>query len=138
MAIMRPKINPDDYSMMTGLLWTREELEKMKMAGPVPGFQLNRIKQPGISAPLPTALFPPDADVMTSYDYSLQHWKSVVENGERARFTNDAIAHRLEAQRRMVVCRLDGGRHLEVEYWHEWVWRFTKNFYLPELKDGDS
>lgn len=126
-------------SLFGGIKWSPEQIAKMsqKLASPL---QINRIKPQYAPSdvPLQVALFPPDADLKAGWDFSLHHWTRVVENGDRERFTPDARAHRDEALRRMVVCRLDGNRLQECDHWRAWIMRFTKNFKLPELKDGDS
>lgn len=69
-----------------------------------------------------------------------QHeWKQLTtEDNWRWRYLKDGIAHRDEAMRRMIVCRLDGNRPKEVEHWCALMRYFENLFKLTELTPDGS
>lgn len=115
-------------NFMAGTHWTPEQIEVLKNTPINRPFMMNRIQAP--------VLFSAITDRGTGYTFIQREWNDARRAGERG-LKSDAAGHRLEAVRRMAVCRLEG-RIDESESWRSWAAWFTSVFSLPELKDGDS
>lgn len=71
------------------------------------------------------------------FSFGPRVWREVLkgENGDKARLYKDALAHRDEALRRTVVCRLDS-RTKEADHWYAQA-RFLENmFAIPAGQEG--
>lgn len=113
------------FDEMQWAQWTPEEQVKMA-AHPKAPFQFNRV-QPQLYT-----------DVSGGYTFTQHAWKkATTELGWRERLMKDALAHRAEAIRRRVVCRLSD-RKIEADHWLA-MQRFLENlFKLPEAADASS
>jgi hypothetical protein len=124
----------DDEIAMHGTQRTPEELAKIsaeRIAKAIAPAAIN--KMPGMpwTDSKPTHLFTNKSDGFT---FDRVMWKNM-HTADRDRYRPDAIAHRDEAVRRMVVCRIEGDRQKECDHWTA-QYRFLESLYrLPEIKN---
>lgn len=111
-------------AFFSGVQWSAAEIVKMKAQADITKarMEINRM-----ASTAPERLF---MDVQDGFTFGQHGWNIIVRNGERERFMLDAIAHRDEALRRRVVCRMEG-RVAEAKHWLA-AQRFLENLFKLE------
>lgn len=66
------------------------------------------------------------------WTFTPHEWNLILNNGERERFLKDAVAHRDEALRRRVICRMEGLAK-EADHWLASQRFFENNFKLEPV-----
>jgi len=76
------------------------------------------------------------SDVEIGFTFTTSLWNDVIRAGKRERHVPDARAHRDEAARRVVICRLDD-RPIEAAHWLACQRYLENNFQLGGF-NGDG
>jgi hypothetical protein len=134
----RPGVSDKDF--FGDAQWTPEQLAKMDQRRQAKdalenwmGEQMDRmifnriIGMPEATESEPERLY---TDTSGGFQFAPHSWKTILKQHERHRYYKDALAHRDEAIRRRVVCRMEG-RITEADHWLAAQRFFENNFKIP-------